>query len=49
MATEYPIYVNGEFIKSGTELAVSNPYDGSTVGTTWLAGAGPWSAPPLPP
>jgi glyceraldehyde-3-phosphate dehydrogenase (NADP+) len=39
VATEYPIYVNGEFTKSGTALAVSNPYDGSTVGNTWLAGA----------
>lgn len=37
MTTEYPMYINGEFISSGTELTVTNPFDGSAVGKTWLA------------
>lgn len=37
MTTEYPIYIDGAFVRSGKELTVTNPFDGSPVGTTWLA------------
>lgn len=39
MTTEYPIYINGAFEKTSNTLRVTNPYDGSSVGSTWLAGA----------
>jgi glyceraldehyde-3-phosphate dehydrogenase (NADP+) len=39
VATDYPIYLNGEFVTSATKLDVTNPYDGSVAGTTWLAGS----------
>jgi glyceraldehyde-3-phosphate dehydrogenase (NADP+) len=39
MSTEYPIYIDGEFVRTGNELAVGNPFNGSVVGTTYLAGA----------
>ena len=35
---ESPIYVAGKPVRSGRALDVLNPYDGSTVGRTWLAG-----------
>ena len=38
MTTEYPIYIDGAFEKTDSELRVTNPFDGSAVGTTWLAG-----------
>ncbi len=38
MSTEYHMYIDGEFVKSNTPLTVTNPYDGSIVGTTSLAG-----------
>ncbi len=37
MTTDYPIYLDGEFIQSSTPIDVTNPYDGSKVGRTWLA------------
>lgn len=40
MATEFPIYIGGEWAKTPNELTVTAPYDGATVGTTWLAGPG---------
>ena len=39
MATEYPIYIGGEWEKTANKLNVTAPFDGATVGTTWLAGA----------
>ncbi len=38
MTTDYPIYIDGSFEKTSNELVVTNPFDGSAVGTTWLAG-----------
>lgn len=38
MATDYRIYIDGTFEKTGASLDVTNPFDGSPVGTTWLAG-----------
>ena len=35
---EYKIYVGGEFIETGTELMVSNPFSGKNFAKTWLAG-----------
>lgn len=37
MAKEYPMYVAGEWAKSGDELKILNPYSGDTVGVTWQA------------
>ena len=34
----YKIYVGGEFIETGTELMVSNPFSGKNFAKTWLAG-----------
>ncbi len=39
MATpDFPIYIDGEFVQTASELIVTNPFDGSEVGRTWLAG-----------
>lgn len=38
VAAEFPLYLSGKPGRSGSPLAVKNPYDGSLVGTTWLAG-----------
>ncbi len=38
MTAEYPIYIDGAFEKTNNELTVTNPFDGSSAGTTWLAG-----------
>ncbi len=38
MTTDYPIYIDGSFEKTGNALNVTNPFDDSVVGTTWLAG-----------
>lgn len=38
MTAEYPIYIDGTFEKTNNELTVTNPFDGSSAGTTWLAG-----------
>nr|MBA3377317.1 aldehyde dehydrogenase family protein [Chloroflexia bacterium] len=38
MTTEYPIYIGGAFVQTRTEITITNPFDGSSVGTTWLAG-----------
>ena len=35
---EYKIYVGGEFIETGTELMVSNPFSGKNFAKTWVAG-----------
>jgi glyceraldehyde-3-phosphate dehydrogenase (NADP+) len=37
MSTAYPIYIDGEFVESRNAIDVTNPYDGSVVGRTWLA------------
>ncbi len=39
MTAEYPIYIDGAFEKTNNELTVTNPFDGSPAGTTWLAGS----------
>ncbi len=39
MTTDYPIYIDGAFEKTDNELTVTNPFDGSPAGTTWLAGS----------
>jgi glyceraldehyde-3-phosphate dehydrogenase (NADP+) len=36
--TEFPFYLAGKPVHSGKTLDIRNPYDGSTVGRTWLAG-----------
>jgi glyceraldehyde-3-phosphate dehydrogenase (NADP+) len=36
---DHPFLLAGRWVRSGDELAVLNPYDGSTVGRTWLASA----------
>ena len=38
MAAEFPFYLAGKPVRSGSPLEVRNPYDGTLVGTTWLAG-----------
>jgi acyl-CoA reductase-like NAD-dependent aldehyde dehydrogenase len=38
MLTDYPLYIDGAFECEGTPLDVTNPFDGSVVGRTWLAG-----------
>jgi len=38
MVSDYPIYIDGAFEKTNNELTVTNPFDGSPAGTTWLAG-----------
>jgi glyceraldehyde-3-phosphate dehydrogenase (NADP+) len=38
MPREYPFYLAGEWGQSSKPLEVHNPYDGSLVATTWLAG-----------
>jgi glyceraldehyde-3-phosphate dehydrogenase (NADP+) len=38
MASERPFYLAGRWEKSEAPLRVTNPYDGSSVGLTWLAG-----------
>ena len=35
---EYPFYIGGKPSRSGRPLEVINPFDGSVVGQTWLAG-----------
>jgi acyl-CoA reductase-like NAD-dependent aldehyde dehydrogenase len=37
-APDFPIYIDGEFTQAATELTVTNPFDGSKVARTWLAG-----------
>jgi len=39
MTTEYPLYIDGEFVQSGQPLTVTNPFDGTPAGSTWLASA----------
>lgn len=36
-ATRHPIFLAGEWVESDDPLAVTNPYDGETIGTTFLA------------
>lgn len=38
MAEHYPFFLAGRWARSEAALPVRNPYDGSTVGCTWLAG-----------
>ena len=38
MPSEYPFFLAGEWGRSSRPLQVVNPYDGSPVATTWLAG-----------
>jgi len=38
MPSEHPFYLAGEWRRSSRPLPVINPYDGSVVATTWLAG-----------
>lgn len=38
MAAEYPFVLAGKPARSADGLDVLNPYDGSTIGRTWLAG-----------
>jgi len=38
VAAEFPFYLAGKPVRSGSPLEVRNPYDGTLVGTTWLAG-----------
>ena len=38
MATEYPFYLAGRWERTGRTLPVTNPFDGSLVAGTWLAG-----------
>ena len=40
MHAEHPIYLAGSWERLGTPLTVTCPFDGSLVGTTWLAGEG---------
>jgi glyceraldehyde-3-phosphate dehydrogenase (NADP+) len=37
MTAEYPIYIDGEFVKSDTPITVTNPFDDTPAGTTWMA------------
>jgi glyceraldehyde-3-phosphate dehydrogenase (NADP+) len=37
MSANQPIYLAGSWVESPNELIVENPFDGSTVGTTYLA------------
>ena len=37
MTTDYPIYLDGEFVQTANPIEVTNPFDGSVVGRTWLA------------
>jgi glyceraldehyde-3-phosphate dehydrogenase (NADP+) len=37
MANEHPFYLAGQWHRSAEALPVTNPWDGSVVGTTWLA------------
>jgi glyceraldehyde-3-phosphate dehydrogenase (NADP+) len=34
----FPIYVSGQFVETNTPLTVTNPFDGSVIGTTFKAG-----------
>src|SRR5574340_764769 len=38
MAKEYRILINGKWRTTDKELKVTNPYDNSVVGVTWLGG-----------
>lgn len=38
MATEFPFYLAGTWARAGRPVPVTNPFDGSTVAETWLAG-----------
>jgi acyl-CoA reductase-like NAD-dependent aldehyde dehydrogenase len=38
MPVEHPFYLAGTWETTGTPLRVTNPYDNSVVGQTWLAG-----------
>ena len=38
MAREHPIYLAGSWTKTSQALRVTNPYDSSLVGETWIAG-----------
>jgi glyceraldehyde-3-phosphate dehydrogenase (NADP+) len=37
MATEFPVYLAGQWERSSRPLPVTNPFDGSSVAGTWLA------------
>ncbi len=37
MTKAYPMYLAGEWAESDSPLDITNPYDGSPVGRTWLA------------
>lgn len=37
MPHEYPYYLAGQWSRSASPVAVTNPFDDSAVGTTWLA------------
>jgi glyceraldehyde-3-phosphate dehydrogenase (NADP+) len=38
MSGEYPIFLNGDWVKTNNVLEVRSPYDDHLVGTTWKAG-----------
>ena len=38
MPTEFPFYLAGKPTRSDEQLDVTNPYDDSVIGRTWLAG-----------
>jgi glyceraldehyde-3-phosphate dehydrogenase (NADP+) len=37
MPADYQMYIDGQFVESENRIEVSNPFDGSVVGRTWLA------------
>ncbi len=39
MTKAYPMYLAGEWVESDSPLEITNPYDGSPIGRTWLASA----------
>ena len=36
--TDHKIYIAGEFVKTKEKLVVTNPYDDSVVGESYVAG-----------
>ena len=41
---EYPFFIGGKPSRSDRPLEVTNPFDGSAVGQTWLAGEAEFNA-----
>ena len=37
MSDRYPMYLGGEWVGSGEELTITNPFDGKVIGTTFQA------------